>query len=239
MQPLPFAVLILTAVASEVRLDGTLPGLMFGDIGIDTLPVPADFQNVQRELEHDAREFQREERKMEHAMAKMEKKGIKSFSDSKETIKNNGNLHEQETKCIDGKCREKVMDGKEFDPQAEARKEAAIAAKKKDLEMATVAEHKAEQAAKEAAAAQTKVEKAAIEEKKAERDAARSAQDPFPGFPNSDFQDSSIPFLAQTPSSVMQRHASTLIIGCIAGSALAAFTMRRRKSAIEEALLLA
>merc|ERR1719356_2018617 len=113
------------------------------------MPMPAEFKDMFKKNE---REFSKQEHTMERMMHKMEKKGVKSFSDSKETVNNNGNLHEQETRCIDGKCNEKVMDGKTFDPQAEARKKAAIAAKNKEEEAAAAAERQVEQAEAKAAA---------------------------------------------------------------------------------------
>merc|ERR1711879_436503 len=150
-------------------------------------------------------------------MHKMKKEGVKSFSETKETHNVNGHLHEQETKCIDGKCQETVMNGKTFDPQAEARKKAAIEAKKKDLENAVAAKHKAEQAAAHAAAAQKIAEKAAIAEKKAEKDAAMSAQESLPSF-SDDFGDSNLPFLAETSSSVMHKHILAFVGAFTVGS---------------------
>merc|ERR1712187_330603 len=180
------------------------------------MPLLADLKN---EFKKEEREFKMEEHKMKHMMEKMQKKGIKSFSDSKETVNNNGNLHEQETRCVDGKCNEKVMDGKTFDPQAEARKNAAIAAKKRDLEIAAVAKHKAEQAAAEAAEAKRTAEKAAIAEKKAEKQAAMAAQESLPNFGDSDFQDSSFPFLAEMHSTVVHKHILALVGGFAVGCA--------------------
>merc|ERR1712226_1232912 len=119
--------------------------------------------------------------------------------------------------CIDGKCQEKVMDGKTFDPKAEARKQAAIAANKKDLEIAAAAKHKAEVAAAQAAAAEKTVEKAAVAEKKAEKDAAMSAQNSFPDLSDSDFG-MRMPFLVERSSSSMRRHVIALLGGFTAGS---------------------
>merc|ERR1712187_253308 len=200
------------------------------------MPLLADLKN---EFKKEEREFKMEEHKMKHMMEKMQQKGITSFSDSKEAVHHNGNLHEQETRCVDGKCNEKVMDGKTFDPQAEARKNAAIAAKKRDLEVAAAAKHKAEQAAAEAAEAKRTAEKAAIAEKKAEKQAAMAAQESLPNFADSDFPDSSFPFLAETSSSVISRHVVALVGGFAVGS-VATYAMcsfRRGTPASEERLL--
>merc|ERR1712232_679657 len=194
----------------------------------DMMPMQVDFGRMQNEFKKEKHKMEREEHKMERVMLKMEKSGIKSFSDTKETDKINGNLHEQETKCIDGKCHEKVMNGKTFDPQAEARKKAAIEAKKKDLEIAAAAKHKAEEAAAQAAAAQKVAAKAAIAEKKAEKEAAMSAQESLPDFPD-DFGDSSLPFLAETSSSVMHKHILAFVGAFAFGSvATLAFSHIRR-----------
>jgi len=218
-----------------------LAGLMFGNVQADMampdmMPMQADFGRMQNEFKKEKHKMEREEHKMERVMLKMEKSGIKSFSDTKETDKINGNLHEQETKCIDGKCHEKVMNGKTFDPQAEARKKAAIEAKKKDLEIAAAAKHKAEQAAAQAAAAQKAAQNAAIAEKRAEKEAAVSARRSLPDFPE-DFGDSS--FFAETSSSVMHKHILVFVGAFTVGSVatLVFHSFRRRTSASARPLL--
>merc|ERR1712151_788822 len=158
------------------------------------------------------------------------------MGDTKETVNDGANLHEQETKCIDGKCNEKVMDGKVFDPQAEARKKAAIAEEKKDSEIAAAAQHKAQHAAAEARAAKKAAERAAVAEKKAEREAAERAMESLPDFSDSGFQHSSLPFLAEASSNVMRSDSITLV-GVSAATMLnilAVLRVRRRMPAHEE-----
>jgi len=129
-----------------------------------------------------------------------------------------------------------MVHGVDFDPQAEARKKAAIAEKKKDSEIAAAAQHKAQQAAAEARAAKKAAERATVAEKKAEREAAERATESLPDFSDSGFQDGSLPFLAEASPRAM-RSDSIALVGVSAAtmlSILAVLRVRRGMSAHEE-----
>lgn len=229
--------LLALLIPGVIAGDGGLKGLD-GDLNLNipgfSFDLPGLPPNVEHEVQNEFNKMARESKKMDHMMTKMERKGIKSFSDTKEEVNSNGNLHEEEEKCVDGKCKEKVMDGKEFDPQATAREHAAVAEKAKAAKAAALAKHNAAQAAAQAEAAEKTAREAARAESRAETEAAVSAQETLPDFEDGD----DFSFLAATPS-LSVHNPIVVLIGFVVGSVatFVIFRVRRGTSTGEQPLL--